>query len=251
MPTSQAHRELAARQRDMSTTPYDELDRGTGTGEFRRVDRPSIPAQTISQASGGADNVPQAHRPSTAITRSGSLVTPGMLQEHWATLLSGSVTNVQEVADPFERTVVHPSAIADRAARSRRAAIARPRQSLTDNGGLPPGTRLREVTKWEGRVTSVEPEAGVFVVDLQPLANTHTAMEAEFALDSMGESDAARVRPGSLVYVTVRTTRDRNRQPRRETTIRPQRLGRWTEYEVERFLSESRQRHAADADLFS
>jgi hypothetical protein len=104
--------------------------------------------------------------------------------------------------------------------------------------------------KWEGRVTSVDREAGIFTAGVVPLQGSETNFEGEFVLDCLSESETQRVRPGSVIYVTVRVTRDRARRTRRETTVRLQRLGRWSQAELDEFLKSSRERHEADADLF-
>jgi hypothetical protein len=224
----------------------EELNKGTRTSE---VDSPADSFVVPETDASVIDNWVEGSRfGNTAATNTRHLHGPEAVEERWATFLTGMAVNFQEEGSSPEPSVAYRGVLLWRAAQSsRRAAAARQRSRASD---LPRGTRVRSVVKWEGRVLSVDREDEVFTAELQPLLNTDANIEAEFLFTSVADDDLERLRPGSILYVTVRSTRDRNRQPRTETTVRVRQLGRWSQEEIEEFLAATARNHESDADLF-
>lgn len=80
--------------------------------------------------------------------------------------------------------------------------------------------------KWDGVVCSVNDST--FTVDLMPSDHEGPSVYADFDLTLLTPSEQESLAPGNVVYVTVRTIRNRSRQSTRTSAIRVARLGRWT-----------------------
>jgi hypothetical protein len=90
--------------------------------------------------------------------------------------------------------------------------------------------RITGLDKWEGKVLEVE--GNVFTAELYPLDRESVPITADFDLELLG-SDAYRIAPGDVFYLSVRTVKAFGLRPTRTENLRLRRLGHITPEEVQ------------------
>jgi len=85
--------------------------------------------------------------------------------------------------------------------------------------------------KWNGIVRVVA--ENTITAELTPSNHEGPGVYADFDLTLLTPSEQHSLAPGSVVYVTVRTVRNRSRQATRTSAIKVARLGRWTATDVD------------------
>ncbi|WP_253758387.1 hypothetical protein [Hamadaea flava] len=83
--------------------------------------------------------------------------------------------------------------------------------------------------KWHGRILQLEDS--IVTVELSPLDHQGPKLQADFALDLLSPNEDE-VRPGDLVYLTVRTVVGSGGRKTQTSTLTPSLPGRWTDVEV-------------------
>ncbi|TDD62006.1 hypothetical protein E1263_05155 [Kribbella antibiotica] len=100
--------------------------------------------------------------------------------------------------------------------------------------------------KWEGRVISVED--GLFTAELTPLDDTGgPVVHADFNMSKIAPET---VEAGDVVYVTVRTVRQRGGLTTTTSAIRLRRLGVWTSEELDGIRARAAKRAESVAKSF-
>jgi len=98
-------------------------------------------------------------------------------------------------------------------------------------GVVLPDVTISGLRKWEGRVVTVEDD--LITAEMTPLDDVGPTVYADFDVELMDEDGFAPVASGDVVYLTVRTVRDRGGRKTTTTTWRRRRMGVWTQDELE------------------
>lgn len=123
------------------------------------------------------------------------------------------------------------------------------RQALSGGGqrlGREPTTAtVTGMDKWQGRIVDIDDD--LFTAELVPQeGDAGGAVYADFELALLGDEE---VHVGDVVYVTSRLVASSpGRQPTRTISVKLQRLGRWTEEEIEQIRERAAQRANELAD---
>lgn len=91
-------------------------------------------------------------------------------------------------------------------------------------------THLQGMDKWQGRVVEVDHE--MFSAELTS-ATDGPSLLADFEVDVVPQADLELLAVGAVFYLTVRTVGESGRRRTRTSSLRFQRLGLWTQEEVE------------------
>ncbi len=126
--------------------------------------------------------------------------------------------------------------------------LERPRVAVPRlDGGRPvlPSGRISGLQKWKGRVVHVGDD--FFTAELLPFSGDGLPLWADFDRQLLG-SDTD-VSQGDVVYVTVRTVRNRIGYPSKTSSVRLRRLGKWSQEDVDR-IRDVAQQHLDDIARF-